>query len=99
MDNIIYTDWWQAIGLCIILGLMGICIYNLWDLKREEASNKAALQITSEHTWKAENSIQLKEPAYIYPKNEVDNDEVCIPKKSILKGGYSHANEHPLSEL
>lgn len=66
--NIIYTDWWQAIGLFLGVGVIMATLYCLWDLKREQRAAAAEESATATPEWKTQ-TVYLKKSASIYPKN------------------------------
>lgn len=70
--NIINTPWWQAIGAFLFIGLIVVCIYNLWDLKREQqaADDEAEAINKAKQESKIATKIYLKPAHYIYPKTE-----------------------------
>lgn len=92
MENIIYSDLWQTFGVVIFIGLIGICIYNLRDLKRKQQAEVAAAETNNKTNWETEKMVYLKEATYIYPKKQDEYDDTSAPKHPILNGGYSNVN-------
>ncbi|MFB8378192.1 hypothetical protein [Paenibacillus taichungensis] len=86
---IIYTSWWQTTGLIIGIALIVVTIYCLRDLKREQRAAAAAELNSNTPKWRTE-TIYLKKPTYIYPKNQNASGETSLPHNKILKGGYSN---------
>lgn len=85
--NIIDTVWWNAIGIILFIAVIGVCLYCLWDLKKEEEQLAAEEALNNSNTipkWRTE-TIYLKKPLYIYPTNYQDVPVDPIATTSVNK--------------
>ncbi|OMF76717.1 hypothetical protein [Paenibacillus glucanolyticus] len=78
--NIIDTIWWNAIGVILFFGVIVVCLYCLWDLKREQSAAEALVEDTTTSRAKTETRIYIKPPMYIYPNNQEVAAETGSPK-------------------